>query len=110
MSRPNYGTERESRRPEPTPAPARAVVDWVGICGVIFWLLAVVAALFVGVLVGALYVYLGLAALFGNTVLAVAVTPVAYLGTPCVLGGLTVWAGVVWWAGHVADRNRWHHR
>ena len=107
MSRPNYGTERESRRPEPTPAPTRAGVDWVGICGVIFWSLAVVAALFVGVLVGGFYVYFGLAALFGDTAFAAAVT---YLATPGVLGGLTLWAGVVWWAGHVADRNRWHHR
>jgi hypothetical protein len=104
MSRPNYGTERGSRRPEP--APTRAGVDWVGICGVILWSLAVVAALFVGVLVG-VYVYFGLAALFGGTAFTAAV---AYLATPCLLGGLTLWAGVVWWAGHVADRNRRHHR
>ena len=106
MSRPNYGTEPRRPRPEPTPAPTLATVDWVGISGVILWALAVVTALMVGVFVGGFYVYLGLAALFGNTVLGVAVAPVTYIGTPCLLGGLTLWAGVVWWAGRKENRNR----
>ena len=64
-------------------------------------------ALVVGVFVGGFFVSIGVSILLADTPLAVAVAPLlAYVGTPCLFGGLTIWAGMTWLDRRERDRNR----
>lgn len=108
MTRP-HGDRVEGGRPEPVSR--RDQVDWVQIGGALFWLLAVFAAVPVGVIVGSigLYFSVGLISFFVDAPPADAMTATFLVGTPCLLVALTFWATLSWARRHAKTRNGQRH-